>query len=499
MIYQLKIKLEGEEVPVWRRVEIPSNFTFQNLHNVIQSCYNWQDSHVHMFTLLKNGEVPVKIGMNLGEDLFPVDYFEDNERIDAWLTSPGDTLTYQYDFGDDWLHTVELEETFEQLPEMIYPRCTRVRGTAPKEDGRITWEGSEEIKDEKVYIDAINKKLLKKFHEKEKSQGDINQELFDNIVAFKQRKPWKKISDHQVIAIENPIEWQEDFGQFSFCSILGSNGQEFGVAIYFGSQGLREMDKILRNQFEEEDTYEMQNLLVTFVDREELTKTDYQEIKAQQLTFRGKNQWPQLRSFLPTYHPWYVNHKEKKHVSYILSVILELLDSTIDEKEIKTKPPEYFAILEAEDGFEISTLMAHVEDVKYDHELYLAQEEMEPLKFQKRLNEPMRLDQFFLPDPVQEEEGVRPYYVEVTVFFAPEQQQMLDAQVHPALPPSHLQRFIKDQFMNLGIPNEVQVANKALYETIKPLLEALGISHSYLNQDETMDVIKSEMKNQNYS
>ncbi|MYL35139.1 hypothetical protein GLW08_03980 [Pontibacillus yanchengensis] len=499
MIYQLKIKLEGEETSVWRRVEIPSNFTFQNLHNVIQSCFNWLDSHIHMFTILQNNEVPVKIGMSPGEDLFTVDYFEANERIDAWLTSPGETCTYQYDFGDDWVHTIELEETLELQPNMIYPRCTRVKGTAPEEDGRLTWEGSESIKDEKAYVDAINSKLLATFHEKEKSQEDINEELYENIVELKQRKPWKKISDHQVIAIENPSEWQEDFGQFSFCSILGKSGQEFGVAIYFGAQGLREMDKILKGQFEEEDTYEMQNLLVTFVDKEELTKRDYEEIKEQQLTFRGENQWPQLRSFLPTYHPWYVDEKEKKHVNYILSVLLELLRSDIDEKEIATKPPEYFAILEATGGFEVSTLIAHVEDVKYDHTLYLAQEEIEPLKFQKRLDEPMRLDQFFLPDPVQEENGVRPYYVEVTVFFAPEQQQMLDAQVHPALPPSHIQQFIKDQFMSLGVPNEVQVANKALYEMIKPLLEALGISHSYLSEDETMNVIKSEMKNQHYS
>lgn len=48
--YQLKITLKGTSPPVWRRIWIPADMTFRNLHEAIQYLFGWMDYH---YTILK--------------------------------------------------------------------------------------------------------------------------------------------------------------------------------------------------------------------------------------------------------------------------------------------------------------------------------------------------------------------------------------------------------------------------------------------------------------
>jgi hypothetical protein len=54
MLYQFKIKLRVvTKPPVWRRVLVPSQFTFDAFHQVIQNAFGWEDEHLYQF-----GDVP---------------------------------------------------------------------------------------------------------------------------------------------------------------------------------------------------------------------------------------------------------------------------------------------------------------------------------------------------------------------------------------------------------------------------------------------------------
>lgn len=54
MIFQFKIALLDVGVPVWRRVQVNSHSTFQELHEVIQVSFDWYDSHLHNFSIRKS-------------------------------------------------------------------------------------------------------------------------------------------------------------------------------------------------------------------------------------------------------------------------------------------------------------------------------------------------------------------------------------------------------------------------------------------------------------
>ena len=56
-IYQFKITLKETHPPVWRRIQVPSTYTFWDLHVAIQDAMGWFDCHLHEFRIrTKTGE-----------------------------------------------------------------------------------------------------------------------------------------------------------------------------------------------------------------------------------------------------------------------------------------------------------------------------------------------------------------------------------------------------------------------------------------------------------
>ncbi len=52
-ICQLKITLNSIQPPIWRRVQVPGEFTLAKLHRVIQAVMGWHSSHLHQFIVGK--------------------------------------------------------------------------------------------------------------------------------------------------------------------------------------------------------------------------------------------------------------------------------------------------------------------------------------------------------------------------------------------------------------------------------------------------------------
>ena len=50
-IYQLKLSMKGIVPQIWRRIQVPENYTFLDLHNAIQAAMNWDDYHLHEFEM----------------------------------------------------------------------------------------------------------------------------------------------------------------------------------------------------------------------------------------------------------------------------------------------------------------------------------------------------------------------------------------------------------------------------------------------------------------
>jgi hypothetical protein len=47
VIYQLKITLRGSKPPIWRQIQVHSNTTLPQLHQIIQLAMGWHNCHLH--------------------------------------------------------------------------------------------------------------------------------------------------------------------------------------------------------------------------------------------------------------------------------------------------------------------------------------------------------------------------------------------------------------------------------------------------------------------
>jgi len=116
-LYQLKIQIEIEGFDIWRRVLVPSTFSFRHLHNVIQTVFDWLNYHLHVFEAKKKGSKVKLIVMDDDpETLEWLDFDRYNvlqERFIALkdIFPDHEEVTYEYDFGDSWQHTITLEKT----------------------------------------------------------------------------------------------------------------------------------------------------------------------------------------------------------------------------------------------------------------------------------------------------------------------------------------------------------------------------------------------------
>ena len=49
IIFQFFFELVGIEPLIWRRVQVPSKYSFWDLHVAIQDSMGWHDYHLHLF------------------------------------------------------------------------------------------------------------------------------------------------------------------------------------------------------------------------------------------------------------------------------------------------------------------------------------------------------------------------------------------------------------------------------------------------------------------
>ena len=135
MALQLSIQLKGIEKPtIWRRLLVPETFTFRQLHKAIQVAFGWENRHLYQFQLQAYNSPwcvrePSDMDGMFDEELL----FADKTNVLDFLESRDlNQIEYVYDFGDDWIHEIRLEERTNAL--MSVARCLDGEGMAPPED-----------------------------------------------------------------------------------------------------------------------------------------------------------------------------------------------------------------------------------------------------------------------------------------------------------------------------------------------------------------------------
>jgi hypothetical protein len=177
-VYQLRVALLETAPPIWRRFVVPSGVTLHRLHLILQEVMGWTNSHLYSFKIGTNEYAEP----NLDNELYELP-FKNSKRVklNQLLKNKGKPFQYVYDFGDNWIHQLVVEDVLRRDPFTRYPSCLAGERACPPEDcggvhgyaellktisdpgnedyvDTMTWLGGH-FDSEAFQIEAVNKRL----------------------------------------------------------------------------------------------------------------------------------------------------------------------------------------------------------------------------------------------------------------------------------------------------------------------------------------------------
>ena len=154
-ILELRVELVDSEPGIWRRFELRGSLTLGQVHQVLQAAFAWEDMHLHRFVTSDpfaplrpvDGEFPDLVQWLPEEQCEePGDRAEEGCSLDQLLALGSGEAFYEYDFGDSWLHRLELVSRRPLDGDSPPARLVDGARRGPLEDSG-GWPGYEEIMD----------------------------------------------------------------------------------------------------------------------------------------------------------------------------------------------------------------------------------------------------------------------------------------------------------------------------------------------------------------
>ncbi len=237
-------------------------------------------------------------------------------------------------------------------------------------------------------------------------------DLFAAAHAFREVGPWNWMDDSMVFGVVDPVSRET-----AWCAVLGLRGEVFGLAAYLGAAGLSIHSRIQVGKlgaYDDEIRFGFPCLMASFENRQGLEASDLALIKSLDLTFRGRNSWPQFRSHRRGWYPWRLDGSEVIFLTEVLRQAFVVCSRLRSEPEL-LKPPrakELFVRAMAGDGGWIDQWMEPVPPpVVPLQEPVVDEAETARLKSSTARREGIwETDLFYVPTPTQESRDERPYY-----------------------------------------------------------------------------------------
>lgn len=133
--FELHVTLDLDVYKAERRMIVPADFKFSDLHKVLQSVFDWKNYHLYHFTILDRNQSKLIARMVPFEEDLEYDehaMLMEEHKLSEFITEHT-TMIYTYDMGDHWEHEIQLVRVIEQH-DMESPYLLEAMGQTPPED-----------------------------------------------------------------------------------------------------------------------------------------------------------------------------------------------------------------------------------------------------------------------------------------------------------------------------------------------------------------------------
>lgn len=338
---------------------------------------------------------------------------------------------------------------------------------------------------------------------------EMETKLFALAKDLYKEKIWEDYWDTDVLAIQLP-----DREEPIFVSILGKTEENFGLLIYRNLKELAYLFETMAST-DEWDSFKLlllqSCLAINYEDREDLTKEEYQMVKASGIPFRGRKAWPVFMDYQPGYYP---DNPSQKELTWLTSVLRKILETA---KDFRTKTDFY----EKED-YDFQFLMReYKQDGTFEDGLFDVPEEilqgvspdiigrqpvlLSEFEIMRAKQTPMKniawemdLEQVDIPVEVEEGEE-RPFFPSILMVVDPTEQAIVDTDVVKEEEVEHLQRKVLQMFLSVNVrPNEIFVEvgkEPQVTAYFWELFHELGIRMTVVNYLPVISSIKERLNN----
>lgn len=133
--FELLITLDLEAYKATRRIVVPADLKFTQLHQVLQSVFDWKNCHLYDFIIHATGRGRPTVRLVPSED--DLEFDEDAVLMEGHVLSEFlpecKSICYTYDMGDNWEHEIRLVRVIDEYDQES-PHLLEASGQTPPED-----------------------------------------------------------------------------------------------------------------------------------------------------------------------------------------------------------------------------------------------------------------------------------------------------------------------------------------------------------------------------
>lgn len=112
-IFRFRVTLQDLDNPVvWREIEVPATYTFEQFHKVLQIVFGWSDYHLYEFNDKKDyfdsATFRITVPSEYDAEYEEKTYNAFRKKLQSVFPKTKQ-LTYVYDYGDNWHFEILLE------------------------------------------------------------------------------------------------------------------------------------------------------------------------------------------------------------------------------------------------------------------------------------------------------------------------------------------------------------------------------------------------------